>query len=164
MNFFFDTEFLEDGRTIDLISIGIVREDGEEYYAQRKECNMFRIVQEPWLVANVLPTLGMEWKPAEQIANEIIDFVGVEPTFWAWYADYDWVALCQLYGRMIDLPMGWPMYCRDLKQWADDLNYQLPKQASGAHNALEDAKHNLVRYRTLKDYEREKRDGHSYLP
>ena len=28
MKFFYDTEFIEDGHTIDLVSIGIVREDG----------------------------------------------------------------------------------------------------------------------------------------
>jgi len=28
MKIWFDTEFYEDGRTIDLISIGLVREDG----------------------------------------------------------------------------------------------------------------------------------------
>lgn len=32
MKYFFDIEFLEDGRTIELISIGIVAEDGSEYY------------------------------------------------------------------------------------------------------------------------------------
>lgn len=34
-------------------------------------------------------------------------------------ADYDWVVLCQLYGTMMDLPKGWPMYCRDVKQLCD---------------------------------------------
>src|SRR4051812_11038169 len=33
MKYFYDTEFLEDGQTIELISIGIVAEDGREYYA-----------------------------------------------------------------------------------------------------------------------------------
>jgi hypothetical protein len=28
MKYYYDTEFIEDGRTIDLISIGIVAEDG----------------------------------------------------------------------------------------------------------------------------------------
>lgn len=34
MRFWFDTEFIEDGRTIDLISIGVVSEDGRTYYAE----------------------------------------------------------------------------------------------------------------------------------
>ena len=33
MRFFYDTEFIEDGETIELISIGIVGDDGREYYA-----------------------------------------------------------------------------------------------------------------------------------
>lgn len=40
--------------------------------------------------------------------------------FYAYYADYDWVVFCSLFGRMIDLPKGFPMYCRDLKQMLDD--------------------------------------------
>lgn len=47
MKYFFDTEFHEDGRTIDLISIGIVAEDGREYYAINRECDFDRIWQEP---------------------------------------------------------------------------------------------------------------------
>ena len=34
MNFFFDTEFYENGKTIELISIGIVAEDGSEFYTE----------------------------------------------------------------------------------------------------------------------------------
>ena len=42
-----------------------------------------------------------------------------------YYADYDWVALCQLYGRMLDLPGRWPMFCRDLKQLSCDKNHEV---------------------------------------
>jgi hypothetical protein len=40
--------------------------------------------------------------------------------FYGYYADYDWVLFCWLFGKMIDLPNGFPMYCRDLKQILDD--------------------------------------------
>lgn len=43
-----------------------------------------------------------------------------QPEFYAYYADYDWVVFCSLFGRMIDLPKGFPMYCKDLKQSFDD--------------------------------------------
>jgi len=33
VRFFYDTEFIDNGRTIELISIGVVSEDGREYYA-----------------------------------------------------------------------------------------------------------------------------------
>lgn len=43
------------------------------------------------------------------------------PKFYGYYCDYDWVLLCSLFGRMIDLPKGFPMYCNDLKQSFDEL-------------------------------------------
>lgn len=39
MRYFYDTEFIEDGHTIDLISIGVVAEDGRSYYAISKAFN-----------------------------------------------------------------------------------------------------------------------------
>ncbi len=41
------------------------------------------------------------------------------PEFYAYYADYDWVVFCWLFGLMIELPKGFPKYCRDLKQVLD---------------------------------------------
>ncbi len=63
--------------------------------------------------------------------------------------DYDWVAFCQIFGTMMDLPKGFPMYCRDLKQWADDLGVGVPAQDTQEHNALNDARWNLKCYRFL---------------
>ena len=37
MRYFYDTEFIEDGSTIELVSIGIVAEDGREFYAVSTE-------------------------------------------------------------------------------------------------------------------------------
>jgi len=45
------------------------------------------------------------------------------PQFYAYYADYDWVVFCWLFGKMIDLPKGFPMYCIDLKQTLDEKEY-----------------------------------------
>ena len=53
----YDTEFLEDGKTIELISIGIVCEDGREYYAVNSDCNWERIRKHDWLWENVVPHL-----------------------------------------------------------------------------------------------------------
>lgn len=39
--------------------------------------------------------------------------------FYGYYADYDWVVFAQLFGKMIDLPTGFPIYCKDLKQELD---------------------------------------------
>ena len=80
-----------------------------------------------------------------------------KPEFYAYYADYDWVVFCWLFGRMVDLPEGFPMYCIDLKQELDSLkilkqnsnNY--PKQINN-HNALADAKWNYELYKFIKTY------------
>lgn len=140
MKIWFDTEFIEDGKTIDLISIGAVREDGEQYYAEVIECDYSRA--SAWVRENVLAHLrgGVDRLVRADIALDLIKFAGEKPEFWAYYADYDWVALCQLYGTMMDLPKGWPMYCRDVKQLCDDLgNPRLPPQSSTEHHALFDA-------------------------
>lgn len=72
----------------------------------------------------------------------MLAFVGTDkPELWAYYADYDWVVLCQLFGTMMDLPNGWPMYCRDVKQLCDELgNPKLPEQGKSEHHALADAR------------------------
>lgn len=139
MRIWFDTEFIEDGRTIDLLSIGMVREDGATYYAECAEADHRRA--SPWVRENVLPLLrgGRRLQRAE-IADDVRAFAGPAPEFWAYYADYDWVALCQLFGAMVDLPPGWPRYCRDVKQMCADLgDPDLPEQGAVEHHALTDA-------------------------
>lgn len=139
----FDTEFIEDGRTIDLISIGAVREDGAEYYAECAECELGRASD--WVRANVVPNLTGNRTPRAQIARDLVVFAGQKPEFWAYYAAYDWVALCQLYGTMMDLPKGWPMFCLDLKQVVHMMGGEyLPPQSEAEHNALADARWNRL--------------------
>jgi hypothetical protein len=147
LKIWFDTEFIEDGKTIDLISIGLVREDGRQLYYENAECDLSRACL--WVQENVIPHLCGPTPPWDtrgetnvlrkraEIAREIVEFVGEKPEFWAYYGAYDWVALCQLYGRMVDLPAGWPKYVRDLKQLAG--KRPLPPHTGVAHNALDDA-------------------------
>lgn len=184
MKYFLDTEFIEDGTTIDLISIGIVSESNRRYYAINAECDYSKA--NDWVLENVLKPMGLDRegfnkkpvdsltlanaKTKKQIAFEVLAFVkrlpGNETSltyrdahrleipepihFWGYYAAYDWVTLCQLFGKMIDLPKGFPMYCRDIKQLCDELgNPELPKQTSGEHNALADALWNKEAYEFL---------------
>lgn len=150
MKFWFDTEFYEDGRKIELISIGVVSEDGRTYYGEAPLSHMIASTT-PWLRENVWPHLRGPHVERRQMADDLIAFMGEKPEIWAYYADYDWVVLCQLFGRMIDLPKGWPMYCRDVKQMCDDLgNPRLPKQESGQHDALADAKWTRQAYEFLR--------------
>lgn len=226
MKYFFDTEFIEGFRKplfgkrshfIDLISIGIVSEDGREYYAISNEFNPKDA--DDWVRENVIDKLEAELfqqqpafaksnfnfslkellkqygKSNKQIAKEILDFIysceypqaesmaqkafvrlaEISPEFYAYYADYDWVLFCSLFGRMIDLPKGFTMYCKDLKQMLDEkvsalsnsdfftkfhlteeitldekLNeikkHTLYPEQSNEHNALSDAKWNRELY------------------
>lgn len=138
----FDTEFIENGRTIDLISIGMVREDGHYLYVENIECDRSRASK--WVQQNVFPHLrgGIALMTRREIAETVRRFAGSAPEFWAYYADYDWVALCQLYGTMMDLPDGWPMFCLDLKQESYMRGVDLPKQEGVEHDALADARWN----------------------
>ena len=52
MKYFYDTEFIEDGSTIELVSIGIVAEDGREYYAVSRDFDATRASD--WVVRNCL--------------------------------------------------------------------------------------------------------------
>lgn len=58
----YDTEFLEDGSTIELISIGIVCEDGRSYYAVNNDMDHKRISNNDWLMKNVVPHLPLNGK------------------------------------------------------------------------------------------------------
>jgi len=173
MKYFLDTEFIEDGHTIDLISIGIVAEDGREFYCLNRDCDWSKADQ--WVRENVLsglppkpdestPTYAVEgpWLNHSEIGPAIKYFLSKDnleirhssPEFWAYYADYDWVVFCQLFGTMMDLPKGFPMYCRDIKQEADrlgvDLNEVVPQE--NEHHALADARHNRAMYNFLKNH------------
>lgn len=159
LRYFFDCEFIEDGSTIDLISIGVVAEDGREFYAESQDADLFKA--SPWVKDNVLPHLwsrqkdksnGNKWTrdggqggflSRADIRRGLEQFCSVDgkPEFWGYYSAYDHVALCQLFGTMMDLPNGWPYYTKDLRQFLDSFGLQDVKQPdSDIHNALEDAR------------------------
>jgi hypothetical protein len=50
---YYDTEFIDDGKTIDLVSIGMVAEDGRELYVVSKEFPVDKLQQNKWLKDNV---------------------------------------------------------------------------------------------------------------
>lgn len=148
MKVWYDTEFVDNGRTIDLISIGMVAEDGRTYYAVNSEMDTGAIQLHKWLMENVVPGLPItdhcrkhldrhagsnapwgaitldlkrtEVKPKWVIANEVRDFLQTTPDveLWSWYAAYDHVALIQLFGPMTQLPRGIPVWTNDLQQLA----------------------------------------------
>ncbi len=158
LRYFYDTEFIEDGRTIDLVSIGIVSDDGAEYSAISTDFDASKAI--PWVKENVLaqlpPVTDERWKPRSRIRDEVLAFLtrgGKDPELWAWFGAYDHVVLCQLFGAMPDLPRPLPRFTRDLRQlWEMAGEPTLPKQKSGRHDALEDARQNKVLYDCLVEH------------
>jgi len=188
--YFIDTEFIDSGKTIDLVSIGIACEDGRELYLQSVEFDHRKASQ--WVKENVLahleicpwanvsaseitglyrtdrayhqghgqctfeePDKGIAgayadcfWRTLEQIKTEILTFLDIEeygkPELIGWCSAYDWVAFCQIFGTMMDLPTGYPHYIKDFQQVLDERGIsddELPEQESGLHHALADAKY-----------------------
>lgn len=168
---------------IDLISIAVVCEDGREYYAVSNEFNPKDA--DLWVKTNVISKLplrrqgqddsprqkqeGLLWKSNEQIKKDLLSFFGcdldedfslrwVAPDgieVYGYYADYDWVLFCSLFGRMIDLPGNFPMYCKDLKQIMDEIGLDSNwkkincPEPTIEHSALEDAKWNYRLFKTI---------------
>jgi hypothetical protein len=160
----------------------MVREDGKKLYRVVDDQDLIDdVMKHEWLRKNVIPSLPIvifsngEWdwdllnpdihslQPKYRIAEDVKRFITDTPSpeLWAYYGAYDHVALCQLFGRMVDLPMGIPMYTNDIKSELVRLNLIVPEQTAGKHNALSDAQWNmetlnLIRERTFISYFREK--------
>lgn len=149
MRYFLDTEFYERGHQhpIQLISLGIVAEDGRELYVENADVDLSSLSD--WLKKNVVPHLrrnGATVLPHSEIGPAVLKFLGmdVRPHFWAYFADYDWVVFCQLFGSMVGLPETFPMFCRDLKQemWRLGVSKPVIEGTGPAHDALSDARWN----------------------
>ena len=150
VRFFYDLEFGDTRREVTLVSVGVVAEDGREYYAVSSEFDPLAV--HPWVADNVLPQLppSSTWKSRSRIAAELEDFFGDEPVWWAWYGAYDHVALCQLWGAMPELPRAFPRFTLDVRQLWEHLGRPaLPAQESGLHDALADARHVRVKYEAM---------------
>ncbi len=158
--YFYDCEFIEDGRTIDLVSIGMVDEYGREFYAVSTEFDSSRAL--PWVRRNVLDKLPSPgdpaWRSRARIRDDLWEFM-IAPLrdrpeesieLWAWYGAYDHVALAQLWGPMTALPAEIPRFTKELRQLWDDMGRPpLPEPSGERHDALVDARHNLARWRAM---------------
>ncbi|MCU1690450.1 MAG: uncharacterized protein JWN20_2378 [Jatrophihabitantaceae bacterium] len=150
--YFYDTEFIEDGQRIDLVSIGVIDETGREFYAVSSEFDASRAIN--WVKRNVLDKLpspsDKAWRTREQIRTDLLAFLtgpGEQIELWAWMAGYDHVALAQLWGDMRALPRVIPRFTHELRQkWEDAGSPPVPPQPPDQHNALADARHNLARW------------------
>src|SRR5690625_6726668 len=114
MEYFIDTEFIEKPGSIELISIGVVSNDGRELYAVSKDFNIQAAWADEWIRENVLKpiyhdfnreknrafTLHSMWsvireygKSNKEIATAITTFIQSQgtPVFYGYYSAYDWV-------------------------------------------------------------------------
>jgi hypothetical protein len=156
VRYFMDLEFHEDGRTIELISIAIVSESGRCIYLENSEFDWTTVPSGHWLWVNVRPYLREEARimaTRAEIAKRIIDFMmsptrNIEPEIWGYFSSYDWVCMCQLFGRMLDLPEGMPKFIMDLKQelvmrgLSKEWKEKTVPEPVNEHNALADAEWN----------------------
>lgn len=183
MRYYIDSEFIEDGKTIDLISIGLVAEDERELYAENLEADLSKASE--WVKSNAIPSLWSRQKDKsapnkwirdggsggllshKDIAQEIIRFIGDDPNpeFHGEWCSYDWVALCQLFGTMMDLPTGWPMRCRDVVQFLEDQlglsqdDWPKSLETDGNHNALMGARTVKARWEWCEQKRKEQRQS-----
>lgn len=157
---YFDFEFIDDGREIIPISVGMcVADDTSVARIHEAPELLLEYSFDParasdWVRENVLPHLeqfsrpgcGLDRWTAGQSIVEWVDGVcgDTKPRFWGYYPSYDWVLLCQHFGTMMQLPKGWPIRTQCLMQMADQLGVskdEFPKQED-EHHALADAKWN----------------------
>lgn len=187
MKYFLDTEFIEgfhlqNGRKrhhIDLISIGIVCEDGRTLHNISREYH-YKDASD-WVKDNVIIPLYVQTVHGDSrnnwtaenfhhcygdkvfiIKRNLISFFeqgqpcSIE--IYGYFSDYDWVVFCSIFGTMMDLPKTFPMYCMDLKQMMEErgLSKEWKQQncpdPEGEHNALVDAKWNKLLYEKITSY------------
>lgn len=165
MKVWYDAEFWErgNGEPIVPISIGLVREDGEELYLVNADAPIHGIANEhPWLRDNVLPHLPVEvresrsgwsayWDDTHTAADDVVslttlrrvvgDWLTSTPDLelWGWYSAYDHVVLAQLFGTMAEMPKGIPYYTNDVRQLVHR-DARVPVQKGDEHHALADAR------------------------
>lgn len=150
--YFYDCEFVEDGRTIDLISIGIICDDGREFYAVSTEFDESKAG--PWVRKHVLPHLPKPSDPAWQsraaIRDGLFEFLtapGRTIELWAWCAAYDHVALAQLWGDMPSLPRSIPRCTYEIRQhWEGAGSPAVRDPSKDRHHALTDARRGYARF------------------
>lgn len=151
MIYTFDTEFLANGETIELISIGLVNyETKEQLYLVSKDFNFAKACQDKWIYEHVIKNLNSNESFSKEIIKEkILTFLNNDPNpkFYLYCGSYDWVVFAQIFGDMVNFPKQFPYWFFEIKQDLYRFGFkkdQLPKQTSIEHNALNDALHNVI--------------------
>jgi hypothetical protein len=166
---FLDTEFTGLHQKTTLISLAMVAETGEEFYAEFTDYDRTQL--SGWLHENVLTKLwlthNMDFEKASNgtyltgdsttikaaMQKWLSQFEGIE--FWADVMAYDWMLFCELFGGALNIPANIFFAPFDLAtalrlnghikpagQFTGDISrYEFAGVDSGKqHNALEDAR------------------------
>ncbi|RAP67071.1 3'-5' exoribonuclease, partial [Pseudomonas aeruginosa] len=133
--YYFDTEF----HGLHLISVGVVCEDGREFYAETPTARTLASLT-PWLVNNVYVHLDdVNIRTEAQIAGDLFRLVSGDknPEFRGYFADYDWVLICECFGGMLHNPLGHLAY--DIAQEARRLGIRFQTNTP-RHKAIDCAR------------------------
>jgi hypothetical protein len=136
VKYIIDTEFIDTPSCSALISLAVVREDGDSRYF---EFDYPEAEITPWLAENVVPHLRANGvKNTFTIAAATIEaWIGRDmPEFWAYYGAYDWYWFARLFGGFMQLPKHWPMLHREFAY----IQQGVPAVAGAEHNALNDCR------------------------
>jgi len=155
MNIYLDTEFILCKNQLELISIGLVKENEACYYAISNEFKPENANE--WVIENVISQLdsNIERKSLVQIKDEIEEFIGYQMAhFWAFMGTYDWFLILQLYEGLPHLPYNFSTFCRELRQEMENAQFpesQMPTNPR-PHHALWDAKWNRELHRRILNF------------
>ncbi len=100
---FVDTEFSDLRADGEILSIALVKLNGDELYLEIEHEGE---VSE-WVTENVLPTLTADKVSREEAKKQIVAFLGdTKPYMVAWVPHFDMVMMYQLFG-VLNLPINW---------------------------------------------------------
>lgn len=139
-----------------LISLGLVDDEGNSYYAVNQDMDQYAVTTNQWLRKNVWPHLPLadgfldtnhpDVKPLQQIRYDLVAWFAMRrhDRLFTWYGSQDMSRLHSFWDN------NWAKMPDSIPQWSHEIasiaymfgSPQLPEQLSTAHNALDDAKHN----------------------
>jgi hypothetical protein len=115
-NVFFDTEFTGLHQKTTLISIGLIAETGEIFYAEFTDYDSSQV--DGWITENVISKLDLDGSYPHNVKNLLIkgdrnvikqelerwfsQFEKVE--IWSDCLSFDWVLFCELFGHAFNIP------------------------------------------------------------
>ena len=146
MRYFYDTEFVEDGHTSDLISIAVVADDGRELYLHVDGYDAGKAQAHAFVSENVLPHVAGMPKVSRDDAREMLTgffLLGQEAIdLWGYFPAWDHIALMQLWGDFSKQPTWLPMRTNDVCTFAQLTNLALLGRVldGSEHSALADAR------------------------